>query len=392
MRIGFKQTSLGGALLAAVSVVVLSACGGGVEVTTAEVVRDTLSVPITVEGKTRARDMYAVAAPITGRVSRLLVRAGESVTEGQHLATVYPAPGDTRAIASAEAEVQAAEAGLTQAQSLAREAETNASQAAHELERRLPLAEIGALTAETIEHFRSGAEMAEQRLEASQAAVDAAEALLRGSRSRLAGMDPTAGPVTGIEILAPIAGRVLRLIDESERVVQAGSTLLELADTEGLEVVLDVLSEDAVRITPGNPLVITTWGGDGVLNGVIRAATLAGHTKVSSLGVEEQRVDVIADLLDYPATLGTGYRVQGEVVVWTGTDVLTVPTAALFRSTRSWQVFVVVAGQAERREVAIGQRNDQTAQVLGGLDAGDEVILFPSGLVEDGERGRASSE
>jgi HlyD family secretion protein len=125
---------------------------------------------------------------------------------------------------------------------------------------------------------------------------------------------------------------------------------------------------------------------------VIRAATLAGHTKVSSLGVEEQRVDVIADLLDYPATLGTGYRVQGEVVVWTGTDVLTVPTAALFRSTRSWQVFVVVAGQAERREVAIGQRNDQTAQVLGGLDAGDEVILFPSGLVEDGERVRASSE
>jgi HlyD family secretion protein len=172
--------------------------------------------------------------------------------------------------------------------------------------------------------------------------------------------------------------------DESARVVTAGAPLLTLADIGGLEVVLDILSEDAVQVEPGNSLVLTGWGGETPLHGRVRSVTRVGYTEVSALGVEEQRVDVIGDLDDRPPSLGTGYRVSGEIVVWHGDDVLTVPTAALFRDGGSWRLFVDDDGRARLREVTVGHRNDQAAEILSGIEEGERVIVFPPEAVEDG--------
>ena len=164
----------------------------------------------------------------------------------------------------------------------------------------------------------------------------------------------------------------------------AGSPIVVLADVGGLEIVLDVLSEDAVRIRSGNEVVLTGWGGEGALVAVVRTVTLVGYTKVSALGVEEQRVDVIADLDDPPPFLGTGYRVSGDIVTSRAEDVVAIPTSALFRVGEAWRVFVVRDGRAESRAAVIGQRNEDSAEILEGVDEGEQVILFPSEAVEDG--------
>ena len=164
----------------------------------------------------------------------------------------------------------------------------------------------------------------------------------------------------------------------------AGSPIVTLADVGGLEIVLDVLSEDAVQVRPGHEVVLTGWGGEGNLVAVVRTVTLVGYTKISALGVEEQRVDIIADLDDPPDVLGTGYRVSGEIVTWRGEGVVTVPSSALFRAGEAWQAFAVVDGRAELRDVVLGRRNEDRAEVVEGVAEGEEVILFPPEDVDDG--------
>jgi HlyD family secretion protein len=180
------------------------------------------------------------------------------------------------------------------------------------------------------------------------------------------------------------AAWVASIPDESERVVVAGAPLLEIAGAGGIEVVFDILSEDAVRVQAGNEVIITGWGGDGTLGGRVRTVTLVGYTRVSALGVEEQRVDVIADLHEVPSTLGVGYRVAGEIVLWSGVDVLRVPSSALFRDGDAWHVFVAEDGRARRRTVTIDHRNEDAAEVLEGLAVGEQVILFPPEGVGEG--------
>ena len=357
--------------------------GGGVRVTVAEAGRDTLSVTIPADGTTRARGRYTVAAPITGRLSRLDVRAGDVVVEGQLLARLYPAPEDPRVIATARAEVGAAEARYTEAEARLREADVQAQQARREAERRRPLLELGAITRENLEQAELAAQVAEERRGSAAATLRAAEAALAAARARLLGAGGSDGDVRPLDVLAPVAGRVARVPDESERVVSAGTPIVELAGVGGLEVVMDILSEDAVRVDPGDPVVLTGWGGEERLHAEVRMVTLAGYTEVSALGVEEQRVDVIADLEDPPSSLGTGYRVSGEIVVWRG-EVLAVPTSAVFRVGDTWQVFVVEDGRARRRDVAIGQRNESAVEIVQGLEAGERVILFPPETVDEG--------
>lgn len=183
---------------------------------------------------------------------------------------------------------------------------------------------------------------------------------------------------------APAQGRVITVADPSARVVPAGTPLLSIAQSEGIEIVMDVLSEDAVRVTDGDPVLITRWGGDGTLPALVRTVTRVGHTKVSTLGIEEQRVNVVVDLVHPPPALGTGYRVSGDIVVWEGSQVLTVPTSAAFRTDEGWQVFVVEAGRAHLRSVALGHRNERFAEILSGLDEGDRVVVFPPEALEDG--------
>jgi HlyD family secretion protein len=181
------------------------------------------------------------------------------------------------------------------------------------------------------------------------------------------------------------------VLEESERVVPAGTPLLEVGNARGLEVVVDVLSEDAVRITPGDAVRIDGWGGDRTLQGQVRLVEPAAFTEVSALGVEEQRVNVIIDLADAPPSLGAGYRVEARVVTWAGTDVLSVPTSALFQREGQWQLFVVEDGRAALRAIEIGHRNADAAEVVSGLRQGETVIVFPSDRIEEGVKVRGSA-
>lgn len=372
-------------------VVLLMVRGSPTEVSVATAATDTLSVTIPVEGTTRARDLYAVTAPVTGRVSRLELEEGDTVAAGDLIARIFPTEQDPRTLATLRAEVQAARGGVAEAESRLREAELQESQAEREVERRRPLAEMGAISAEAMEQVELAAVAATERLESVRAALASARAALEGAQARLLGAESGQAGAPALPVVAPVAGRVLRITAQSERVVAAGEPLLELANAGGLEVVLDVLSEDAVRIEAGQPLRINGWGGDRTLSGTIRNVTRAGYTEVSALGVEEQRVDVYADLHDIPPSLGTGYRVSGEVVVWKGADVLTVPTAALFRSGSGWQLYAVEKGRARLRTVELGQRNEDAAEITRGVSEGDRVILYPSDVIEDGSRVRAGS-
>lgn len=380
-----KRILIGAGLVGLIVIAVVFARGAAVDVTVAVAARDTLSVTIPAEGRTRARDEFTIAAPISGRHTRFDLEEGDLVERGDVLGQLFPAPEDPRVIATARAEVSAAEARYLEAGGLLREAELQATQAEREVERRRPLAEMGAITEERMEQAELAAVVANQRRESAEAGRASAEASLRAARARLLGAETAADDdVDPIDIVAPVSGRVLSVPDESERVVLAGSPLVVLADIDGLEVVLDVLSEDAVRVGPGDPIVITGWGGDSPLHGVVRNVTLVGYTKISALGVEEQRVDVIGDLNELPGTLGTGYRVSGEIVVWTGSNALSIPTSALFRVGDSWQVFVDEGGRAERRDVEVGHRNESAAEIVEGLSEGERVILFPPETVDEG--------
>jgi HlyD family secretion protein len=189
-----------------------------------------------------------------------------------------------------------------------------------------------------------------------------------------------------------VSGRVLRVYEESERVVLAGTPLFDIADVGGLEVVVDLLTEQAVQVEPGAALHVTGWGGDETLSGRVRYVEPAAFTEVSALGVEEQRVDVVGDLDAPPQGLGDGFRLDVAIVVWQGTDVLSVPTSALFQRAARWQVFVIEDGRARSRQVEIGRRATALAEVTAGLVEGDRVILYPSDLVDDGVRVTPTSE
>lgn len=373
------------AVLAVVVVAVLLVVrGDGVEVTVAEAHRDTLSVTIPAEGQTRARERYTVTAPVSGRLTRLDLEEGDTVQEGQLLARLYPAPQDPRVVATYRAELDAARARHRRAQSLLREAELQAEQAEREVERRRPLAEMGAITRERMEQAELAATVARQRLEAAEAELASARAAVSSAEARLMGAESADDSSDPLEVRAPVSGRVTSVPDESARVVTAGAPLLTLADIGGLEIVLDILSEDAVQVGPGNALVLTGWGGEKPLHGRVRTVTRVGYTEISALGVEEQRVNVIGDLDERPASLGTGYRVSGEIVVWHGEDVLTVPTSALFRDGGSWRLFIDDDGTARLREVTVGHRNDQAAEIVSGIEEGERIIVFPPEAVEDG--------
>lgn len=386
-----KKILIGSGVLVLVVSLGLLLRGGEVEVAVVTTTPDTLSVTIPAEGRTRARDRFTVTAPAAGRVSRVRVEIGDMVEAGQVLTRLFPAPDDPRTIATTRAEVDAARARYTEAEARLREAELQALQAEREAERRRPLLEMGAITRESMEQTELAAVVANERLDSARAAREAARAALGGAQARLLGAEGSDEGVSSMEITAPASGRVVSIPDRSERVIAAGTPVVELAETAGMEVVLDILSEDAVAVAPGNEVVITGWGGATPLRGEVRTVTLVGYTKVSALGVEEQRVDVLVDLHAPPEALGIGYRVSGDIVVWRGEHILTIPTSASFRGDDSWHVFVVADGVARERPVVLGQRNESAAEVLGGLSEGEQVIVFPPEDLEDGTRVRTST-
>lgn len=375
------------AALAAIAAAVLVLRPDPLAVETAEVSRGELVVTVEEEGRTRARDLYTVAAPVAGRLGRPAVDEGDRVAPGDVVATLHPAPEDRRTEATFRAQAEAARARLAGARAAVAEAERERDQAGRETDRRRRLVDEGIVGRETAEQAELAAAAAAARLESARAAAVAASADLEAARSRLLGARQ--GEAGGeVPVLAPTAGVVQRVLEESERVVAAGEPLVEIADPGGLEIVVDLLTEEAVRVSPGDRMLLTGWGGDGVLEGRVRRVEPAGFTKISALGVEEQRVDVLGDFVAPPPGLGTGFRIDVAIVVWSGEDVLRAPTSALFRRAGAWHAFVVEDGRARLRPVEIGRRGTEAAEVLGGLEAGERVIVFPSDRVEDGVRVR----
>lgn len=370
----------------AVVLIGLSLKPTSVAVETGMVSRDSLRTVIAEEAQTRARERYVVAAPITGRVTRTRVIAGSVVKRGDILTTMTPAPLDARLVSQARANVRAAESRIEPLRTALSEADAAVSVAARELERMKTLLQAGAISPSQLEQQELQTKAAQALRDQRRGALEAAHADAEAARAQLLGSSAHAPSGTPVNVTAPTNGTVLRVLQESETVAQAGTPLVELADANGLEIVVNLLTEDAVQVHPGNPIRLTGWGGDSVLTGDVLQVDPSAFTKVSALGVEEQRVHVIGNLATRPTELGVGFRLQAEIVTWSGANILTVPTTAIFRRTGKWFVFAVINGRAQLRELEIGHKGIDRVEVLKGLQSGERVILFPSDLIADGVR------
>ncbi len=353
-------------------------------VETAAVARGPLEVALDAEGETRIHPRFVIAAPVAGRLLAVDLHEGDAVAAGETVARLAVAPLDPRDRRQAEAQVTAARAAREEA--LARVAEAKAALAQSRLtrERSERLAAVGTLAAEALDQARTAERTLAELLDAARHRAEAAAGELAGARAGLLeGSAESANSV--VRLTAPIAGRVLRRFEESERVVAAGTPILEIGDPARLEAVVDVLSTDAVSLTPGTAMRLDVGGGK-TLPARLRAVEPAAFTKISPLGVEEQRVRVIGDLLAPAPEVGDRFRIVSSIVLWQGENVLQVPAGAVFRTGEAWSVFVVEQGRALRREIRAGHRNANAVEVLGGLKAGERVIVYPSDRVADGGR------
>lgn len=365
-----------------------------VMIETGEVARRPLQITVEEEGRTRVKDRYVLYAPVAGYLRRIDLDVGDPVELGEALAVLDPLRPtvlDPRARAEADARVAGARSALAGAESTARQAQADAELAEEEFRRREDL-----LARQLIS--RSEFDQARSRMRATQATHRAAESAIEVARHELeaalaalrySGAGEGDAPIETVPVRSPASGRVLKVVQESAGVVAAGQPLLEVGDPGELEVEVEVLSRDAVRIEPAGRVLFERWGGDEVLEGVVRTVEPTGFTKVSALGVEEQRVLVIADIHSPPEAwrrLGDGYRVEAKFVVWEREDALTAPASALFRRDGGWAAFVVEDGRARQRAVTIGQGSGLFTEVLGGLAAGDLVIVHPDSAVDDGAR------
>jgi HlyD family secretion protein len=395
MKVRFRTVFwIGAAVLVAV-LLALAFRPQAVPVDVAESVVAPMLVTVRDEGRTRVRDEYVVSAPVAGRLRRLAVEPGDAVEAGQPVARIEATPPpflDVRQQADLEAAVRSASAAASAAQAEIERAEAQARFARNEARRAAELRASDLVSDQQVERAQLELRVAESAVAAARDALRVRQAELAAARARLA--QPGAAPVGGdvVEVRAPVAARVLRVARESESVIAAGAEVMTLGDPHQLEVVVELLSTEAVQVRPGAEVIIDDWGGEApALAGRVRLVEPAGFREVSALGVEEQRVNVIVDLVDPQAAwsaLGHGYRVEAAIVIWQADDVLQVPVAALFRSGGAWAVFRVEADRARLTPVETGRSNGRDVQILSGLDAGDTVVLYPGEQLSDGLRVR----
>lgn len=359
-----------------------------VRVDVAAASRGPMRVTVDGEGKTRVRDRYVVAAPVAGRLRRIMLRRGDKVTQQQLIAEIEPlplAPLDPRQRAEAIGRVRAAEDAKAEVDRLAERYKASYEQARRDLKRSETLARDGVVSRQEVEDAQTAVATASREYEAVKSRAEKAAHDVEVARSALLAVNRSPAAAT-VKVQAPTGGRVLRVLEESERVVNAGAPLLEVSNPSSLEIVIELLSTDAVKVTPGATVFIENWGGPKALEGRVRLIEPSAFTKISALGVEEQRVNVIADLTDSEPSLGDAYRVEGRVVVWETTEALRVPVSALFRRGETWSLFRVENGVAQAREVEIGHLTSSDAEVISGLEEGVEVITHPPKDIENGTR------
>lgn len=387
-------------VLAAILVAVVAAVAAGyfprpVPVETARVSRGPLKVTLDEEGKTRAVERYVVSAPVAGFMRRIDLDVGDAVRRGQAVAALEPLRSgdpDPRSREEGEARLAAARAALEAARENARVAAAADDYAQARFRRTSELFLKGIVARDAMEQDEAEArktlaqrKSAEHAAEAARSEAEAARASVRSWAS----VRRDGAAENAVTVRSPVAGRVLAVRRQSEGTVAAGETLLEVGDPAGIELAVDVLSSDAVKIRPGMAVVVERWGGDVALEGRVRTVEPVGFTKVSALGVEEQRVLVIGDITSPRSlwkNLGDGYRLEARFVLWEGKDVLQVPESALVRRAGEWAVFVVEKGRAKSRTVEVGKRGGAAAQVVGGLAEGETVVLHPGDKIGDGVR------
>lgn len=363
-----------------------------IPVDVARVVRGSIAETVADQGVMRIREAYTVSAPVSGRLERLRLKVGDRVEPAQVIARIRPMAADfldPRSQAQARASVAAAEAAYAAATAQARSAVAARELADQELTRTARLAESGIASRQALETAQSRARMARSAEQAARAQTRAREADLRAAQAALLGPS-TSGAGAILDVTSPARGLVTRVFQESERPLAAGSPILEVGDRGGLEAAIEFLSEDAVRMREGQAAEVYDWGGP-PLRALVRRIEPQAFTKVSALGVDEQRVLVLLQITDPPerwAGLGPGYRVWGRVTLHTTADAKLAPLGALVRSGGAWAVFTLERGRARLRPVHVGAMDAVSAEIVDGVAEGAVVIVFPSDRVRDGVAAR----
>src|SRR5688572_3978021 len=348
-----------------------------------------LQVTVEDEGRTRVRDRYVVSAPVPGRMQRIELEPGDPVVASKtvvaRFAPTDPALLDVRTRAELEARARAAESAIGAARAERERLQSELKFAQSELKRARELLAAGAISVRELEDverrvttFQRAIESADFNVRTAGHQLEVARASLRQTRE---------GSIATIPLYSPVSGVVLRLLQESARVVPTGEPLIEVGNLGGLEIVADFLSSAAVNVKAGQPVLIDQWGGDKPLRGRVRRVEPSGFTKISALGVEEQRVNVLIDFEEpgeIRERLGDGYRVEARIIIWSKDDVLKVPTSSLFREGTEWAVYKVVDNAAQLQMVAVGQRSGLEAEVLSGLAEGDQIVVYPSDAIRPG--------
>ncbi|MCG8669443.1 MAG: HlyD family efflux transporter periplasmic adaptor subunit [Pseudomonadales bacterium] len=360
----------------------------------AEVAQSEFKVTIDEEGVTRVKDRFVISAPVSGYVRRIALDIGDTVEKQKELTLLEPLRSDVldpRNRAEAEARVAAANAALLVAQQQSEAAKVEADFANQEFDRKQALKKKGFIADEELQLAQTEKRRANAVLRSSQFSVDVARYDLQAANTLLqySAAQPTEGVLREhVPIQSPVAGSVLSIHRKSEGVVSAGTPLLELGDPAALEVAVDVLSFDAVNIKPGMPVELKRWGGD-IIDGIVRVVEPVGFTKVSALGVEEQRVWVIIDLVSPRSSwerLGDGYRMEATFLVWQQADIIQTPNASLFRLDNQWRVFVIEDDVISLRTVEVGRRNGLNAEIKSGLSVGEIVVIHPDSDLTEGAR------
>lgn len=385
---------VGGALL--VLLIVAGLWPRPLPVEAVEVSRGPLLVTVDEEGQTRVRNRYVVASPAGGHLRRIELKAGAVVEAGVTVLAILETGGadllDARSLAQAQARVRGAESAREQADARHALALATLEQARADLKRAQALSAQKIISNQELEIALTNERVAAQEERATGFGLQVASYELEQVRAVLIRSQPgeDEGGVA-LKIVSPVGGRVLRVMQESARTVPAGTPLLEVGDPTDLEVRIDVLSRDGVAITPGARVLLEQWGGEKPLEARVRLVEPSAFTKISALGVEEQRVYVIADftdLVEKRPTLGDGYRVEARIVRWSADNVLRVPSGALFQREGAWQTFAVEGSRAQLRTVKTGQSNGLETEIIDGLNEGDRVIVYPGDRVADGSRVR----
>ncbi len=353
-----------------------------------------MTVTVDEEGETRVRDVFVLSAPISGRALRIQAEVGDAVKANETLvAEIEPTDStllDPRSEAQAKADIRAAEANLVLAEASVKEARVELEFAQSELKRSVSLRRDAVISERELESAERTQQTRQAALETAIANRQARQAELERARAQL--ISPTDDKTQHsacqcVSIRSPVDGRILKILHKSEGVVAAGETLVEIGDPQNLEIVADLLSSDAVKVEAGQRVIIDNWGGNDTLAGVVERVEPFGFTKVSALGIEEQRVNVIIDFTSPRqawSRIAHGFQVDVRIVLWEGKEVLKVPLTALFRDGDSWAVFVDNGGVAGKRNVKLGRRTGLEAEILDGLRSGERIVVHPSDKITEG--------